>query len=224
MGVIPGDPDLEHPTRRDGMLQGVSVIRPAQAGDVAAIVHVHLQSFPGFFLTFLGPKFLEVLYLKTIEQPDSINYVALGDSARVIGFAVGVTSQGRFYNRLIRKHLISFAWASLGGVLRRPSILPRLMRSLNRPSEAQERSADCLLMSLAVHPSAQGTGTGSKLVLAFLKEAGRRGARLVSLTTDRAGNKRANRFYESLGFTLAQTYVTPEGRPMNEYIVELPSA
>ena len=46
----------------------------------------------------------------------------------------------------------------------------------------------------------------------------------MSLTTDRAGNESVNRFYELLGFTLSQTYVTAEGRPMNEYIAVLPPA
>lgn len=199
-------------------------IRPAHAGDIASLGQIHIQSFPGFFLTFLGPRFLKVLYGKTLEQPDSINLVALGDNEEVIGFVVGVTSQGRFYRRLIRKHLISFAWASLGALLRRPSILPRLLRAFNRPREAQVRSADCLLMSLAVRPEAQGSRAGSSLVLAFLKEARRRGVRAVSLTTDLAGNEGVNRFYQSLGFRLDQTYVTAEGRSMNEYIAELQSA
>lgn len=216
----PGETNLDHHIGRNGRLQMGFTIRPAHAGDVASIVQVHTQSFPGFFLTFLGPKFLKVLYCKTIEQADSIDFVAVGGNEQVIGFVVGVMSQGRFYRRLIRKNLISFGWASLGAVIRRPSIFPRLMRALNRPREAQTHSADCLLMSLAVYPAAQDAGAGSRLVLAFLKEAGRRGARAVSLTTDQAGNEGVKRFYESLGFKPDRTYITAEGRPMTEYVVE----
>lgn len=219
-----GETNPDRAIGRGGKLQGELAIRPAHAEDVASIVQVHVQSFPDFFLTFLGPKFLEVLYRRTIEQPDSINYVALSGRGQVIGFVIGVTSQGRFYSRLIRNHLMEFGWASLGAALRRPAIIPRLLRALRRPGEAQARAADCLLMSLAVHPAAQGSGAGSSLVRSFLKEAERRGARAVSLTTDRAGNEGVNRFYESLGFTRAQSYTTAEGRPMNEYIAVLPPA
>lgn len=194
------------------------VVRPARMEDIAQIVEVHVQGFPGFFLTFLGRKFLAVFYRKTLEQPDSISLVAATGKNEVAGFVVGVTSQEEFYKRLIRKHLVSFGWASLGAVLRRPSILPRLMRALKRPGEAKTRSADCLLMSLAVRPAVQGSGVGSGLVRAFLEEARLRGARAVSLTTDREGNEGVNRFYESLGFRLDQEYVTAEGRHMNEYI------
>lgn len=220
--MIPDNSCIDQHACGSGPPQRGFRIRPAQAEDSALMVQVHVESFPGFFLTFLGPKFLTVLYRRTLEQPDSINLVAVSGDARVIGFAVGVMSQGQFYRRLIRKHLLSFGWASLGAVLRRPSILPRLLRAFNRPGEAKVRSSDCLLMSLAVHPAAQGTGAGSGLVRAFLAEAGRRGARAVSLATDRAGNEGVKRFYESVGFKLDQTYVTAEGRPMNEYIAELP--
>ena len=197
-------------------------LRQPRAGDVASLVRVHLQSFPGFFLTFLGPKFLKVFYGKTIERPDSICFVSVDSNEDVMGFVVGVTSQSQFFRRLLQNHLFSFGWASIGAVLRRPSIVPRLLRAFNRPRESTGRSADCLLMSLAVHPSAQGSGAGSTLVLEFLKEAGRRGVRAVSLTTDRVGNEGVQRFYESLGFRLDQTFQTAEGRQMNEYVHHLP--
>ena len=214
---------MTNPNRQHGQgtNRGVTV-RPAHEGDVAALVRVHLESFPGFFLTFLGPSFLKVLYRKTLEQPESIGFVSVRDNEQVMGFVLGVTSQAQFYSTLVRRHLISFGLASIGAVLRRPSIVPRLVRALNRPLEAKGRSADCLLMSLAVHPAAQGSGAGSRLVLAFLHEAARRGARRVSLTTDRVGNEGVKRFYESLGFRLDQTHMTAEGRQMTEYVLELP--
>ena len=43
----------------------------------------------------------------------------------------------------------------------------------------------------------------------------------VNLTTDRLGNDAANRFYQQLGFTRSRTYVTPEGREMQEYLIDL---
>jgi hypothetical protein len=43
----------------------------------------------------------------------------------------------------------------------------------------------------------------------------------VCLTTDCSSNERVNRFYQQLGFRLGRTYVTPEGRAMNEYVMFL---
>jgi ribosomal protein S18 acetylase RimI-like enzyme len=73
-------------------------------------------------------------------------------------------------------------------------------------------------MSIAVAPRAEGRGLGGKLVEAFCRAVLARGVRRISLTTDRVGNDRVNRFYEKQGFRLVRSYRTPEGRAMNEYI------
>jgi ribosomal protein S18 acetylase RimI-like enzyme len=52
---------------------------------------------------------------------------------------------------------------------------------------------------IAVDPSAQRDGLGSALVLRFMAEASRRGARLVRVGTQ-AANEAGIRFYESLGW------------------------
>lgn len=78
-------------------------------------------------------------------------------------------------------------------------------------------------MSLAVLPEAQGQRVGQALVLAFLEEASLRGLRQVDLTTDRDANDSTNRFYQRLGFACERTYTTPEGRAMNEYIIDIAS-
>jgi len=46
----------------------------------------------------------------------------------------------------------------------------------------------------------------------------------VDLTTDRDNNDKINRFYLSLGFACERTFVTPEGRTMNEYVIDLPNS
>jgi ribosomal protein S18 acetylase RimI-like enzyme len=76
-------------------------------------------------------------------------------------------------------------------------------------------------MSLAVDPRCQSVGAGRTLVSAFLDEARRRGSTKVDLTTDKIGNDRVNRFYESLGFRVVREVVTPEHRVMNEYEIDL---
>ena len=76
-------------------------------------------------------------------------------------------------------------------------------------------------MSIAVSPPMQGSGIGKALLRTFLQEARRRGLKQVNLTTDRLGNDAANRFYQQLGFTRSRTYVTPEGREMQEYLIDL---
>jgi ribosomal protein S18 acetylase RimI-like enzyme len=193
------------------------MIRPILPEDTAAIVRVHLAAFPNFFLSFLGPRFLTVLYSSLAEDPRGVGFVEVGDSQSIVGFVAGVTSQAGFYRELIRTRLWSFGFACLPAVARNPGTIFRLIRAFRRPADSAESTADAGLMSIAVLPSVENRGTGRRLAERFCRELASRGIGSVCLTTDRLGNDRVNRFYESLGFTVSRTYVTPEGRAMNEF-------
>lgn len=200
--------------------QGAVTIRLARNADISAMVLVHQAGFPGFFLTFLGPKFLDQLYAALLNDPDGIGFVASG-SIGISGFVVGTAQPAGFYRRLLRQRWWRFALASAPSVLRRPSIIPRLWRAFSMPEQATQQAHRGTLMSLAVLPDAQGQGIGQDLVRAFLEEAIRRNLHQVDLTTDRKDNEAANRFYQKLGFACERVYVTPEGREMNEYVIDL---
>ena len=195
-------------------------IRPVLTADLQQIVAVHLKSFPGFFLTFLGHDFLALLYKCMQSDPESVVLVASSDG-RIEGFVAGVMHQSGFYQRLIGKRKRAFAVASLGALVKRPAIAPRLLRALSRHAAAQQASAHACLMSIAVRTGSQGQGIGKQLVAAFCRELARLGAPAVCLTTDRDNNDRVNRFYQQLGFRHAHSFVTPEGRAMNEYLIFL---
>jgi ribosomal protein S18 acetylase RimI-like enzyme len=196
------------------------MIRPATAAEIPAIVRIHWESFPAFFLTFLGAEFLTLFYRAVLEDPEGILLVA-AEPGDPVGFVAGVLSQSNFYRRLLERRKWSFAAAALGSVLKRPSIVPRLWRALRRPAESRAAAADACLMSLAVSPRAERRGLGGQLVDAFCQTASMRGVTRISLTTDQAGNDRVNRFYERQGFRLARLFQTPEGRAMNEYVREV---
>ena len=195
-------------------------IRPLNSDDLSSVVEVHLHSFPGFFLTFLGPGFLRLLYRNIAGDPEGILLVAEADNT-LAGFVAGVTRRSGFYRRLIQRQKWAFAWAAGGAVARRPSILPRLWRALRRPTEAAESATEACLMSIAVHPEFQGRGVGTQLVEAFCQELAQRGTPAVCLTTDRDNNEATNQFYQRLNFKLARSFITPEGRAMNEYVRNL---
>jgi ribosomal protein S18 acetylase RimI-like enzyme len=195
-------------------------IRPISRDDVPSVTNVHLKSFAGFFLTFLGERFVHVMYEKTLDMPESFGFVAL-NGAEIAGFVVGVTSQTSLYRYLLTKHWAAFAWASAGAVVRKPAIIPRLLRAIRKPAETKQSAADCLLMNIAVLPECQGHHIGQRLIRSFVVAARQRGVEAISLVTDQLDNDAANHFYLSNGFRLAQSYVTAEGRHMNEYMMEL---
>jgi ribosomal protein S18 acetylase RimI-like enzyme len=77
------------------------------------------------------------------------------------------------------------------------------------------------LFSIGVSPAVQGKGIGALLVREFMGAARLRGCKTVFLTTDRDDNEAVNGFYGRLGFAISRQYVTPEGRNMNEYRIDL---
>ena len=197
------------------------MIRRMEAADIGQVVRIHLASFPGFFLSFLGPQFLALFYAGVCRARTGIAFVFLDDQDQPAGFVAGSADPRGFYTLLLRRDWPRFGWAALPAVIRRPAVALRLLRALRQPSANPAGDGVAGLFSLGVDPRLQGRGAGRALVKAFLDEARLRGARRVYLTTDRANNDAVNAFYRKLGFAAERQFATPEGRQMNEYWIDL---
>ena len=73
---------------------------------VDEVVTVHMQSFPGFFLTFLGNGFLKELYKGFVEHNKSDLIVAVNDSNKIVGFLAYSKDLSGFYRYLINRYTI----------------------------------------------------------------------------------------------------------------------
>lgn len=196
--------------------------RPARVADLSEIVSIHLESFPEFFLTFLGPRFLRLLYGQILGNSHGLCWVAEDEeSEELLGFVAGVTQQAGFYRDMLRRRKWSFALSAIPALLRSPGIAFRLLAALRKPADAADAGAEACLMSIGVRSAGGGRGIGSRLVHAFADDLKGRGIYQFCLTTDRDGNDPVKAFYEKEGFELWRTFVTPEGRWMNEYLLTL---
>ncbi len=184
---------------------------------VDAVAAVHLASFPDFFLSFLGVRFLRLYYSGICNAPEGIGLVYVNHDSLPVGFVAGTANPRKFYSKLLKRDWLRFALASAGAMCRKPAIIPRLARAISHPSENPAGDQIAGLFSLGVLPAYQGKNVGRKLVQTFLEEAGRQGCREVFLTTDSDDNDGVNSFYQKNGFHVARQYVTREGRRMNEY-------
>jgi len=187
-------------------------------------VEVHLKAFPGFFLSFLGPRFLMEFYRSFIEDDAGVGFAAqdvfTGD---IRGVIVGPLIPAGYFKRLLKRKWWAFCLASLTAVLKKPSVMPRLFRAVFYRGDAPAQVEGlALLSSIAVSPDIQSKGLGRQLVDAFVQEVRRRGARGVFLTTDADNNEKVNRFYQKLSFVLESSYSTKEGRKMNRYVIQFP--
>ncbi len=195
-------------------------LEPLTLAQVDSVVRLHLNAFPDYFLSCLGPRFLREFYVSFLMDPVAVAFVARDEHAEVVGAVVGPLDPRGFFSRLLRRRWWAFCQASLGTALNRPSTVRRLIRALAYRGDVPEGPVRALLSSVAVSPSAQGRGVGKTLVRRWLAEAGRRSASGCYLATDADNNDAVNRFYRSIGWKLESTYTTPERRKMNRYIYD----
>lgn len=194
------------------------VLRPLTPADVERCAELHVEAFPGFFLSQLGPRFLREFYRGFLGDPDAIAVVATTASGGVVGAVVGSFAPQGFFSRLLKRRFAGFAVASMLVVLRHPSAAPRLLKAIAYRGRVPVRVSGALLSSICVDPTAHAQGIGSQLISRFETEARSRGM-LAYLLTDRDDNQAANAFYLRNGWTLAASYETPEGRSMNCYVL-----
>lgn len=200
-------------------MSGSLLVDPLDAADVNVLAALHRKAFPGFFLSSLGEPFLREFYRGFLLDPTAITVVLRDFDGAVLGCAVGTTEPSGFFTRLLRRRWLGFARASVGAILRQPTVSLRLVRAMAyRGGEAS--GCDALLSSICVAPEMRG-GSGSLVLFAWEQQAATLGARSAYLTTDAEQNELVNRFYRGRGWSLEATFVTPEGRRMNRYTKEL---
>lgn len=180
------------------------------------VVNIHMESFSGFFLTFLGKGFLKHMYKGFIAHEESGLIVAKNEKG-IVGILAYSEDLSAFYKYLIRTRLIPFAWYSLGAVIRRPSAMVRLIRAFFKPGEVKREEKYVELASIGVDPAVKGQHIGSRMIDKLKDMFNEDKFAYINLETDAVNNEGANIFYIKNGFVLYRTFETPEGRKMNEY-------
>jgi GNAT superfamily N-acetyltransferase len=191
-----------------------------KTSDIDQVIDIHLKSFTGFFLSFLGKSFLRELYRAIICDKSGISLVYEEESG-ITGFVAGIYNAAGFFRRILKKYWWRFGKAAVLPALRQPGIIPRLIRAFQKPDEYQEGEDHAVLLSIAVLPGQQGKGIGKALVEGFLRAVKNNRVEQVSLTTDKNNNEYVNSFYQRIGFRIKDCFVTPEGREMVEYVIDI---
>lgn len=194
-------------------------IRTVEANEKEAIdkvVSVHMETFTGFFLTFMGKGFLKQMYKSYCEHTES-ELLAAYDEGRLVGFLAWSGNMSGLYKYMIKKRLVPFAWYSLGAFFRKPKVFMRLVRAFLKPGESTREEAYVELASIGVNPEIKSRGVGSSLIDSLKERVDFSKYAYITLETDADNNEGANRFYQKNGFSLVRNYKTREGRSMNEY-------
>lgn len=191
-------------------------IEKSEKDIVNDIVEIHLATFKGFFLTFMGRGFLRLMYRSYVEHGESGILVAF-EEEKPVGFLAYSGDMSGLYKYMIKKRLVLFAWYSLGAFFRKPAIFMRLVRAFLKPSESVREDKYIELASIGVSPEVKAHGFGSSLIEALKNDVEFSKFKYITLETDAVDNEIANKFYVKNGFKLERQFITAEGRRMNEY-------
>jgi ribosomal protein S18 acetylase RimI-like enzyme len=195
-------------------------IRPARPTDLQAIVRIHMASFPNFFLSKLGPGFLQVYYSLIWHYSESLFFVA-EDKGELTGFVAGFINPACFYRSLLF-NTPRFIFPLLLILLKRPILLVMLLKNVRKVIIFKTRpdffsDAICEIASIAVHPQFKNQGIGKELVREFIIAAQVKNIDQIRLYTDAKNNDDVNAFYRQLGFKLRGTKGSDKNRIINEY-------
>jgi len=188
------------------------------------MVKCHLDAFPGFFLSAMGPRFLRRYYGIYLEYSKGIVLVAESER-QLVGFIAGFQDPASYYAKMSESRF-SLGLAAVVALFGRPTAIRRALFNQRRVQSESSTHAttdeDARIGMLAVHPSAQGGGIGRKLVEEFIAVAKSRGVHRIDLTTDAVGNDSVNAFYQRIGFQIIDTFLSGPTRQMHryEYIIE----
>ena len=180
------------------------------------IVSIHLNTFTGFFLTFMGRGFLNQMYRSYCDHDESGLLVA-EDDGKAIGFLAYSGNFSGLYKYMIKTRLIPFGWYSVGAFFRRPSAFMHIIKAFLKPSEVKREEKYLELSSIGVDPTIKSKGVGSLLIDELKKIVDFNKFAYITLETDAVNNDGAIHFYEKNGFVRERMYETDEGRKMYEY-------
>lgn len=183
------------------------------------IVTIHLNTFTGFFLTFMGRGFLRQMYQSYCDHEESGLLVAEGDG-KTVGFLAYSSDFSGLYKFMIKTRLVQLGWYSMGAFFRRPSAFLHIIKAFLKPSEVKRKEKYVELSSIGVDPNVKSKCVGSKLIEKLKKLVDFEEYAYITLETDAVNNEGAIHFYEKNGFIRERMFVTDEGRKMYEYRFE----
>ena len=194
-------------------------IELANLGDFEELALLHIKTHPGYFLTFLGKRFLGLFYRELLKYPGNVIVVCRREG-KIIGFHCGAKEPRKFYRLLFRRKWFIFGLYSIPALVKKPNIITRLFNARKHSKAMPEHLNDIEGFQLGVDPEQSERGLAKKINLCFVLEAKKVGCERLSFTSD-VGNVPANMLHKSCGFEIQSQYETREGRKMYKWSTNL---
>lgn len=179
------------------------------------VVEVHMQAFPAFFLTRMGPAFLKIYYKTVSQMPDGIVLGAYDECDHLVGFCAATARCHGFNKRLLLRNFFTYGMLAVRVLFTNFSAIIHILKNLSKKSEQIEDAGEYAeLLSIAVSPAAQGRGVGKQLLAELEAQALILATGEISLTTDADNNEKTIGFYKSVGYEIFYEFITYPARKM----------
>ena len=187
------------------------------------VVEIHMEAFPGFFLTLLGKAFLTELYRGFIVSDSAVLLVNIDHDGSVQGFAAGAINPQLFFSNLRNTQFLSFLCASTKALLLNPiAVSKKLLAAVFYNGDtSNEIKGAALLSSIGVRRNSSGNGVGSTLLKCFENYLSINETSQVYLMTDKKGNDNVLEFYKKRGYEVESTIKKSDGRFMCRLIKKI---
>jgi len=185
--------------------------------DVKRVVDIHQDSFKGFFLTTLGPKFLQSYY-KILLKDKGATFIGCYIDNQLQGFCSVANSAKGFNKRLIKANILTFITIGAKLAFTKPIAIIRLIKNLEKSSHIEDKGDYSEVLSIAVSKSIQGKGAGKKMLLFLEEKLKKENYQRLSLTTDYYNNEAAIQFYKKTGYKVFFEFMTYPNRRMYRFI------
>jgi len=192
-------------------------IRPMQQRDAPSVARLHRAAMGRSLWAQLGEPFLAALYRGLVDNPQFLGFVYEEDG-RIRGFIAGSTDTGRMFREVLRASYAQLGLAALPGILRRPSVLRRLLRT-GRYFDASGDEIPGESLFCSFEPALRGTRISGHINKALFDDLLARGHAAVKITTE-ADNQGANRQLTSWGFRPDLRF-SFYGKAMVRYVLDL---
>jgi ribosomal protein S18 acetylase RimI-like enzyme len=225
--------DIPSPSGAQSPGNGPARVRAMRCEEAAQVVAWHSEEFPAGFYVRLGPHFLRAYYRGFVRSPHAAAFVAVAADGQLVGYLAGTLDAAKHSWWMLWRHGLVLTMVGLLCLLRRPRLWPDFVRSravwyarrvlrtvvgMTRRAPVASRTGE--LTYLVCSAKFRGRGIGTQLVAAFDRQASAAGISRLTLVTA-ADDHRVRAFYEALGWRLAGTRWTRDGRELAAFEVPL---
>ena len=181
-------------------------IKKAQVENLHSLADCHLASFPGRFMAEMGHRWICSLYKFFINHPEVICYIAIDNTEKVIGLAVGgkPDTRDRFLKYAMFHYPHIILWKFLTKTLVCKTLIEELAGKLglkeknnfherNKTENTNNKQGN--LLSICVLPEYQGSGAAGELIESFQNACAAQGYKQLTLSVLNE-NSRAKAFYQ----------------------------